>query len=205
MKKFLGLVCLVAASFGVAKAQCTPDQTSFNKAYWLAQPPDVRSAFQNFSGDIAANQLKAIQLGVKGFVIDTQIMVWHWDPCLVMKLRQDYGYTWIPNALQPGVQMAPGVSQPGTLTPYDPNNPPAGAIKVSTNVKDYPAFDPPKPVTPPAPITVLVGPQQTGTIYQPVVGDASPDGTKYTDARGTFLKHVIASPFGNYVYWEKIA
>ena len=51
-------------------------------------------------------------------------MAWGWDPYLVMAMRASYGYTWVPSALQPAVQMAPGLATPG-LIPYDPANPPS--------------------------------------------------------------------------------
>jgi hypothetical protein len=118
-----------------------------------------------------------------------------------MKLRIFYGYKWVPNALQPPVQIAPGLTQPGsTLTPYDPNSPPPGAIKVSIDPKDFPPFDPPPP--PPQPITVPVGGQAVGNLYYNIPGDNSPDGTLYQDSRGRFVKHVYLTPFGKSVIWE---
>jgi hypothetical protein len=49
-----------------------------------------------------------------------------------------------------------------------------------------------------------VGPNSgaaAGNIYLTVVGDTSPNGTKFTDSRGTFVKTVVATPFGNSADW----
>lgn len=77
-------------------------------------------------------------------------------------------------------------------------------------VVQYPEeFKPPKapdtPPPPPAKPTVLVGALMAGSRYYPVAGDDSPDGTKFADARGAFVKKVVQTPFGNTVYWERIA
>lgn len=53
--------------------------------------------------------------------------------------------------------------------------------------------------------TRLVGPLIFGSNYQPVPNDDSADGAKYTDERGTFIKRVTPTPFGNSVHWEKIS
>jgi hypothetical protein len=50
-----------------------------------------------------------------------------------------------------------------------------------------------------------VGLQSLGTIYLSVSGESYQDGAKFTDTRGTFLKHMVVTPFGRYAYWEKIA
>jgi hypothetical protein len=151
---------------------------------------------------------RGIELAIKGFKIDVPIMLWGWDPYKVMKLRIDYGYTWVPNALQPPVGAAPGLTGPGII-PYDPNNPPGGAIKVSLDLKDYPPFDPPAPATPPPGVSFApldpVGVQSVGRLYYSVPGDQYVDGEKFIDPRGTFLKHVTIMPFGRSPYWEKIA
>jgi len=172
----------------------TPDDNPvFDAAYWAAQPPEVQ-ALQNLSSPATT----AIALAAKGFTIDVPIMIWKWDPWKVMRLRQSYGYTWVPSALQPPIQEAPGIFEPG-LTPYDPNNPPAGSIKVSTNIADFPAFVPPAP--PPSPTPVVsdyVGALNFGNVYFALPGDSTPDGVIVTDPRGSFLKHrtVTQTPFG---------
>jgi hypothetical protein len=146
-------------------------------------------------------------LATRGFTVDVPIMVWKWDPWKVMRLREQYGYTWVPSALQAPIQEPPGFNVPG-LTPYDPNNPPTGSIKVSTNIADYPPFNPPAP--PPLPVTVTdwVGGLNFGNTYFALTGDPTPDGVTVTDPRGTFLKHrhVTQTPFGPMIsgWYEKI-
>jgi hypothetical protein len=104
-------------------AQMTPDQ-----AYWAEQPPAVQ-ALQNM--DPADRATAGLQLAQQGYKIDVPIQVWGWDPLTTMVERQNYGYTWVPSALQSPVSLAPGLSFPG-LANYDPNSPPAGSIPVTT-------------------------------------------------------------------------
>lgn len=174
------------------------EQADFDKAYWLHQPPAVRD-IQGVSGD--ERTAKAAQLAMQGYTVDVPIMVWGWDPYKVMKLRQDYGYAWVPSALMAPIAIAPGVSQPG-VAPYDPQHPPAGAIRVSTNIADYPPFDPPKPPVDAPPHADPVGPQSFGSIYLSNVGDNYPDGAPFTDARGNFVKHIGQFPMGHTAWWE---
>ncbi|MGD1096970.1 MAG: hypothetical protein ABSB35_33885 [Bryobacteraceae bacterium] len=104
-------------------ANMTPDE-----AYWAQQPPAVQ-ALQYMPEDqrAAAGQALADQ----GYSIDVPIMVWGWDPMSTMIQRQIDGYAWVPAAQQSGVQNGPGLNVPGSPS-YDPDNPPAGAIPVST-------------------------------------------------------------------------
>jgi hypothetical protein len=185
-----------------------PTQLEFDQAYQAAQPPEIRALMNMQDDNDADNQAKiarAAQLAQQGFSVDVPIMVWGWDPYLCMLYRQQYGYTWVPSALQPPVTVVPGLGAVGNLPAYDPNHPPAGSIRVSTNPADYPPFDPPAPVTPPAPITDPVGAQSVGNLYLSVAGDTYQDGAQFTDTRGTFLKHVVVTPFGRTNYWEKVA
>lgn len=175
-------------------------ETDFNAAYWLSQPPPVQALQGQQQGDALTEA--ATNLAIQGYVIDVPIMVWCWDPFQVMTLRQQYGYTWVPSALQPNVAIAPGLGSP-SAPPYDPNNPPAASIKVSTNIADYPPYKAPTAPVSTVP-TVLVGAQSLGSMYLTVTGDHSPDGTTYSDGRGTFVKHVIQTPFGYSAYWKKV-
>jgi len=176
-------------------------QLDFDKAYWASQPTEVRGL--PAIDDQDQRTRRAAELATKGYTIDVPITVWGWDPYLVMKLRTEFGYTWVPSALQPSVTMAPGLSAPGAI-PYDPKNPPPGSIRVSTNIADYPPFDPPVPVQQAAATNDPVGFQSVGVLYLTVVGENYPDGAKFSDARGTFLKHVAFTPFGRSTYWEKV-
>jgi hypothetical protein len=178
-------------------------QTAFDKAYWASEPPELQAL--PAIADLTQRTTRAAVLATQGFIVDVPIMVWGWDPYLVMTMRENYGYTWVPSALQTNISVAPGITQPGAVA-YDPTHPPPGSIKVSINIADYPPYNPP-----PAPAAQLptdgdpVGPLSIGTLYLSVAGDTSPDGTKFTDSRGTFLKHVTITPFGRTNYWEKIA
>ena len=177
-------------------------QLAFDTAYQASLAPQVAALAQ--ISDLAARSNAAATLAAQGFVVDVPINVWGWDPYLVMTMRANYGYTWVPSALQPNVSIAPGVSQPGTV-PYDPANPPAGSIKVSTNPADYPPYNPPAPAPTPVVSSDPVGPLSVGSIYLTVPGDMSMIGTEYTDARGTFVKLGAQTPFGISAYWRKIA
>jgi hypothetical protein len=178
-------------------------QQQFDQAYWASQPPAIQ-ALQSIA-DQEQRATAAAQLATQGFTIDVPIMVWGWDAFLVMTMRAQFGYTWVPSALQPPVTIAPGDEQPG-VTPYDPLHPPAGSIIVSTNIQDYPPYFPapqPAPQTPAG--SDPVGLQSIGNIYLSVPGETYPDGATFTDSRGTFEKHLVVTPFGANAYWQKIA
>jgi hypothetical protein len=180
-------------------------QSTFDQAYWASQPPEILTAFgpaSTLSEDDRTN--RATVLAQQGFTIDIPIMVWNWDPYLVMTMRASYGYTWVPAALQPPITVAPGLSFPGAV--YDPNNPPPGSIPVTVNIADYPPYVPPTPPVPQSPTAVdPVGVQSIGNLYLSVPGEAYPDGAQYTDSRGTFVKHIAITPFGRNSYWELVS
>ena len=181
----------------------------FDDIYWAHQPPEVE-ALRTMT-DSGLLYSRALQLAVEGFTIDLPIMLWRWDPLLVMQMRQSYGYTWVPSLLMAPIQMAPGVNVPGAM-PYDPNDPPPGAIKVSTYPADYPPFSPPQPPPPPPGPPV----QPEDVIGAPIVGMANmfyavgaainwADGTVATDTRGTFRLHRARRPMGDAVWFEQIS
>jgi hypothetical protein len=99
-------------------------------AYWDAQPVAVQ-ALRNMPDGEAKNQL-ALSLANQGYSIDTQIMVWGWDPQMTMTVRENQGYSWVPSYGQANIPVGPGLSMPDDPTTYSPGNPPAGAIQVST-------------------------------------------------------------------------
>jgi len=105
----------------------TSGSSSYSADYWAAQPTAVQ-ALRNIS-DPNERQNQAAALAAQGYTIDVPIMVWDWDPQRTMELRGQYGYTWVPSALQPNVQIAPGLTMPG-VEPYDADNPPEGSIAV---------------------------------------------------------------------------
>ena len=177
-------------------------QTAFDQAYWASQPPEVRALPGIANQDDRTSA--ASSLAAQGFTIDVPIMVWSWDAYLVMKMRADAGYTWVPSALQAAITIAPGLGAPGAI-PYDPSNPPAGAIKVSLHLPDYPPY--PAPAAPPTavPSSDPVGAQSIGNIYLTTLGDNYANGAQITDSRGTFQKVVTITPFGRSSYWQKIS
>lgn len=98
-------------------------------AYWAMQPPEVQVL--RTIDDEGERAGKALELTGQGFAVDVPIMVWRWDPLMTMRARQTAGYTWVPAAGQPSVEVGPGISFPGKQS-YDPSNPPTGSIPVST-------------------------------------------------------------------------
>lgn len=176
--------------------------STFDTAYWLSFDPKVQ-ALRNIPVDVnmpetGGRTKTAMSLATEGFVIDVPIMVWGWDAYLTMTLREQYGYTWVPSALMPPVQMAPGVPPLAGMAPYDPNNPPKGAIMVSVNPAAYPPFEKPVLPIPPGTPTSLVGINEGAGYYQafPQAIAQLQDGEEYTaDPRGKFIFHKSQSPF----------
>lgn len=106
-----------------------PATTMTDDSYWAAQPPAVQQL--RSVQDMSQRESMATQLASQGYTVDVPIMVWGWDPVQTTQLRQSFGYTWVPSALQQPVALAPGLTMPGSLQAYDPKNPPAGSISVS--------------------------------------------------------------------------
>lgn len=104
-------------------ANMTPDQ-----AYWAEQPPAIQ-ALQNMAPDQRA--AAAQSLADQGYSIDVPIIVWGWDPMATMVQREIDGYTWAPAVQTSGTQSGPGLNAPGSPG-YDPSDPPADAIPVTT-------------------------------------------------------------------------
>jgi hypothetical protein len=100
---------------------------SADDAYWAAQPAAVQQ-LQNID-DPYQRAMLAGQLAAEGYSIDTPVMVWGWDPSKTTQLRESFGYTWVPSAMQAPITAAPGITGAG-ITPYDPNKPPPGSISV---------------------------------------------------------------------------
>ena len=104
-----------------------PVSESYDDAYWAQQPPAVQQ-LRDIS-DYQTREQLGTQLAEQGYTIDVPIMVYGWDPSRVMATREAAGYTWVPSGLQKPVEMPPGVTVPG-MASYDPNNAPAGSIRV---------------------------------------------------------------------------
>lgn len=155
-----------------------PTATLTPNIYWAAQPPAVR-ALRGMDPTLVG--IAAKKLADQGYIVDVYIMVYQYDAVTAMGIRQNNGFTWVPSADQPNIPTMPGCSVPG-LPNYDPNNPPAGSIKVSLNAVDYPPFDPPPPPAPPA-ATNVVGIFEYGNVYS--FGPGAKDSTgKWTVVDG---------------------
>jgi hypothetical protein len=98
-------------------------------AYWAMQPPEVQKLRD--IPDEAGRTLAAQILANQGFVIDPWIMVYGYDPYRMMRMREMSGFTWVPSWNQPNIASLPGCALSG-MTPYDPSNPPAGSVRVTT-------------------------------------------------------------------------
>jgi hypothetical protein len=117
----------VAATIPAAApaATSTPVQSA-DDVYWSNQPVAVQR-LRNID-DYSQRAMLAGQLAAQGYSIDTPVMVWGWDASKTTQLRQGFGYSWIPSAMQSPITAAPGIS--GAGNPYDPWHPPYGSIGV---------------------------------------------------------------------------
>lgn len=188
--------------------------TLTNEIYWASRDPRIQALQQlnniNDGDGKAARYDAAIALAQQGLIIDAQIDGWGIDAAQEMSLRAFYGYTWWPSIIQPPPSV-PGHVLSGQ-TPYDPNNPPAGSVKVSTDAADYPPFAPP---TPPAPVdltlTCVGAPFYPGSNLYYDIGQSQniTNGETITGSKGTFVATKISYPtpfsrFGNVVVtWTK--
>lgn len=103
-------------------------------AYWASKHPLVQKLY----GVTDRGPWMALAESHKGIWIDDEIMVQNMDPPTVMAMRLQYGYTWVPNALQPGIPVPPFLSFPGEPS-YDPKDT-AGHIIVTVNIGAYPPW-----------------------------------------------------------------
>jgi hypothetical protein len=99
-------------------------------AYWATQPEEVQ-ILRTIDDPVERAEMGQ-KLANQGFEIDPNIMIHRWDPYMTMKIRQGEGYTWIPAIGQDGIPVSPGLIFPG-LPRYDPDNPPQGSIRVTTD------------------------------------------------------------------------
>lgn len=198
MRKLLTLLLLSAALGWTAEVK---DRETFNKLYWASKPAAVR-ALQSMPVEDARTQA-AVTLAQQGYQIDVMVHVWGFDPWGTMQGRRVNGFKWVPALLQ-NFTVAQYPLNPWELSQDTPM--PKGAIKTSLDDADYPAFDPPVPVAPPAKPVIPVGPQIYGNVYSSNIGDdliSYPIGNTFTDSRGTFKKAGRQTPFGLSAWWEK--
>lgn len=179
------------------------EREQFNAAYWGSKKPEVQalSGMEPFSPE---RMDAAIQLAMDGHVIDAEIDARGASPWETMKLREAYGYTWVPSLLQDPVKIAPGLVVPGQPM-YDDKAFPAGSLRVSSSVSAYPPYSPLSqesgPLVPQGVPWLAMG--FGGGRVAVLPGDMSPDGTLYTAADGrVWVKRVRLSPFGAWAWWE---
>lgn len=188
-------------------------QLTFDLAYVASKDPRIQALFAGTLGlpgaslDPATRQAQALNLALTtSLVIDGLIDAAGADPYYTMLWRAEDEYTTYPSILQPGVQVPPGLSFPG-LPPYDPA---LYAIKVSTNLADYPPFTVPTPTPTPAQQTlfgVIIAP---GYIFASQLainlassGALKPGTLEVNPADGlTYALVVSANPMGNSYFWK---
>jgi hypothetical protein len=130
-------ILLTTAAF----AQQTPQQV-FDNAYWASQPPAVQTLRGHYNDydTVAA-------LATQGYLIDVPVMLYGWDPYIVMQARLAEGETWTPSALMhplgcigTGCYALPGLNPLPEQMPYPTSPIPAGGLKVSIDPADFPAY-----------------------------------------------------------------
>lgn len=182
----------------------------FENAYWLSKMPSIQ-ALRTMPTAGPSREQAAQALAVAGAIIDVPIMVWGWPALQTMIIRENSGYTWVPNGMQPNVPTVPNADLPG-LPAYDPNNPPPGSIKVSTNLADYPPYVTPAPV-PAQPVLPIVGQFLFGNLYTygPGVWSSGPGPKTWTVVNGqmitqdgsTYKALFVETLTGMALYFEK--
>lgn len=203
-------------------------QASFNPAYYASKPPAFQPLYGGRPGcpvttSLTQDQTWALvgQLIAQGFTIDEEIDAEAMDPYTTMFMRELYGNTWEPAGL--GATQVTDISQPGAVvTPGMYSGPvPAGQIKVSTLLADYPPYPvpvgpPPPPPTPQAanPVGIRIIPQvpsqpnYVGDVFRCAVpNDGFAIGATWTGTSGSFggIWTKQALEMGVMVVWTKTA
>lgn len=106
--------------------------------YWRSLDPIIQKL--RTMKDAGERWAYAQEIASRGYTVDMAIQVdQEMLPQDVMRVRTNFGFTWVPAANQPNIPTMPGDDVPG-LPAYDPNAPPDGSIKVSMDPDDYPPF-----------------------------------------------------------------
>lgn len=194
----------------------------FDAAYAASKPPAFQPLFNGYSWGSTPNAVQLTQdqrwtligqLIAQGWTIDEEIDGLGFDPYSVMYMRQIYGNTWVPAGLG---NVASSVETPDLYS----GPVPAGAIKVSTLLSDYPAFPVPNAAvtivtpTPQAvnPVGVRIIPQvpsqpnYVGDIFRcAVVNDGYAVGSTWSGTSGAFTGtwQKQALELGMMIVWTK--
>jgi hypothetical protein len=208
------LALTIALALSLAAQMLSPifnpqDQAEFNAAYKASLPPELVAFMAlpyNASGfgvtpAVRTRTTPAVLLAIANrYSLDTQIMLWGWDPYTTDLVRIVQGYGWVPSFGQANIPVGPGISPAlvSTGNAYDPSSPPAGSIimpAVNNAGKmalpaPYTALDAPIPIAAIDPVGFLEmpfgAPNGVGDWYSAVAGDRSPVGTVTVNSRGTF-------------------
>ena len=159
---------------------------AFDAAYIASKPPAIQALFgMNPQSNRPA---EAYSLATQGYILDYWIDAIGADPYLAMVQRTVVDqFVWVPSSLQ---------AQPGNPYTMQSGPVPPGAIKVSTNIADYPPFNPAPPVPPAAvsPIGSDLGFQIGGKeAFSAQAGDPYPANAVYTGTAGTFVKTPVGT------------
>jgi hypothetical protein len=168
LKSFRLPIFLLATAIALAQPAPTPGiagpafayQQLFDTDYYASQPPAKQPLYNGRAWAQNANlpQLSqpainalTVQLLAQGFIIDEQIDFLGLDPYALMYVRQAYGNTWVPAGL--------GLAYTNVEPPSIYTGPvPAGQIKVSTLLSDYPPYPTPAVFAAPPPIPQSANP-----------------------------------------------
>jgi hypothetical protein len=200
-------------------------QTAFNTAYYASKPPAFQPLYGGRPGaamtsatPLTQDQAWTLvgQLIAQGWIIDEEIDAEAMDPYTTMFMRELYGNTWEPAGM--GAVQSTEVLTPGI---YD-GPVPAGQIKVSTMIEDYPPYPVPTtttPVSPPTPeaanpVGIRIIPQvpsqpnYVGDIFRcAVANDGYAIGDTWTGSSGAFTgtwtKQALLG--GMMIVWTKTA
>lgn len=205
-------------------------QQLFNAAYWASLPTPVQ-ALNNTSLSSAQKIALFDSLIAQGFGAYLLVVLdlWGYDPYTWFADMSAMGFTWQAPATaiqlgQTGQYAIPGtIPQPGSLGTY-PVVPPAGApsvvippmaqlVATGANVTAllaqwFPPYNAPKPApsAPTDPVGLAIAPGSIYYLNAPGVDQSNwPNGSEYSDSRGSFVHIVVATPFGNESQWMLVA
>jgi hypothetical protein len=198
-------------------------QTAFNTSYYMSKPPAFQPLYSGRPGaqmtasnPLTQDQAWALvgQLIAQGWTIDEEIDAECMDPYTTMFMRELYGNTWEPAGLG-------AIPSTQVLTPGEYSGPvPAGQIKVSTMIEDYPPYPAPiTPVPPPMPeaanpVGIRIIPQvpsqpnYVGDVFRcAVANDGYAIGDSWTGSSGAFTGTWTkqALEMGVMIVWTKTA